>query len=73
MTGENTLIGASGEMSDYQSIIDMLEEMNQSDINEDDGYKRSPIEFFNYLRAVLYQKRNKGGSFVIFQFLNYIP
>ena len=48
-------------MSDYQSIIDMLEGMDQSDINEDDGYKRSPVEFFNYLRAVMYQKRNKGG------------
>lgn len=59
--GENTLIGASGEISDFQTIMEMLDSMNQSDINEDDGYKRSPSEYFNYLRAVLYQKRGKGN------------
>lgn len=35
--------------------------MDQSDVNEDDGYKRSPTEFFNYLRAIMYQRRNKGN------------
>ena len=35
--GEQTLIGASGEMSDFQSIQDLLENMDQSDVNEDDG------------------------------------
>lgn len=59
--GEQTLIGASGEMSDFQSIQDLLENMDQSDVNEDDGYKRSPTEFFNYLRAIMYQRRNKGN------------
>lgn len=28
---------------------------------QDDGYTRSPSEYFNYLRAVLYSKRNKGN------------
>jgi len=59
--GEQTLIGASGEMSDFQSLQDLLENMDQSDVNEDDGYKRSPTEFFNYLRAIMYQRRNKGN------------
>lgn len=59
--GEQTLIGASGEMSDYQSIIELLENVHQSDVNEDDGYSRSPTEFFNYLRAVMYNRRNKGN------------
>merc|ERR1712070_1065903 len=27
----------------------------------DDGYTRTPKEFFNYLRAVMYQKRGKGN------------
>lgn len=59
----STLVGASGEMSDFQAIIEMMENMNQADVNQDDGYTRSPREFFNYLRAVLYQKRNKGNPF----------
>ena len=58
---ESTLVGASGEMSDFQSILEMLEGIHQSDVNQDDGYTRSPAEFFNYLRAVLYQRRNKGN------------
>lgn len=61
--GENTLIGASGEMSDFQHVMEMLENMNQGDLNEDDGYSRTPTEYFNYLRAVMYQKRNKGNPF----------
>ena len=35
--GTSTLIGASGEMSDFQSISKMLDTMVQDDINEDDG------------------------------------
>lgn len=57
--GDSTLIGASGEYSDFQSITEMLDSMTQSDINQDDGYTRSPSEIYNYLRAVMYQRRNK--------------
>jgi 20S proteasome subunit beta 7 len=59
--GDNTLVGASGEVSDFQSLLEKLEEMHQDDVNQDDGYTRTPNEFFNYLRAVLYQRRNKGN------------
>lgn len=55
----NTLIGASGEISDFQKLMEMLETMNQEDANQDDGYTRTPSEYFNYLRAVMYQRRNK--------------
>jgi len=61
--GESTLIGGSGEISDFQSVIEMLENMHQEDINEDDGYQKTPSEVYNYLRAVMYQKRNKGNPF----------
>ncbi len=61
--GEGTLIGASGEMSDFQHCVEMLEGMNQDDLNEDDGYTRTTTEYYNYLRAVMYQKRNKGNPF----------
>ena len=57
--GENGLIGASGEYSDFQSIMESLENMHQFDLNQDDGYSRSPSEIHNYLRATMYQRRNK--------------
>jgi 20S proteasome subunit beta 7 len=59
--GKSTLIGASGEISDFQSIMESLNTMHQSDVNQDDGYTRTPSEFFNYLRSMLYQRRNKGN------------
>eukprot|EP00600_Ochromonadales_sp_CCMP1393_P009014 CAMPEP_0174969030 /NCGR_PEP_ID=MMETSP0004_2-20121128/8499_1 /TAXON_ID=420556 /ORGANISM="Ochromonas sp., Strain CCMP1393" /LENGTH=250 /DNA_ID=CAMNT_0016218401 /DNA_START=61 /DNA_END=813 /DNA_ORIENTATION=- len=59
--GTSTIIGASGEISDFQSIMEMLEGMHQTDLNEDDGYNRTPSEYFNYLRAVMYQRRGKGN------------
>lgn len=57
--GDNTIVGASGEISDFQSVVEMLDNMHQSDVNTDDGYVHTPAEYFSYLRAVLYQRRNK--------------
>jgi 20S proteasome subunit beta 7 len=59
--GECTLLGASGEMSDFQSLLDKLGSMNQADLNQDDGFTRTPSEIHNYLRAMMYQRRNKGN------------
>ena len=60
---DDTLIGASGEISDFQSIMEKLENIERDDINQDDGYTRAPSEVYNYLRATMYQKRNKGDPF----------
>jgi 20S proteasome subunit beta 7 len=35
--GQNTLIGASGEMSDFQSILEVLASMELTDSIEGDG------------------------------------
>lgn len=59
--GDNVLIGASGEISDFQQLEQMLNEVHEDDVNQDDGYVKSPKEVHNYLRAMLYQKRNKGN------------
>jgi len=58
--GSDTLVGASGEYSDFQAIEDLLEDLKQDDINQDDGYSRSAAEIHSYLRAMLYRRRNKG-------------
>ncbi|CAM9907030.1 unnamed protein product [Chrysoparadoxa australica] len=57
--GVNTLVGASGEYSDYQAVMEMLEQLHQEDVNFDDGHQRTPAEINSYLRAVMYQRRNK--------------
>jgi 20S proteasome subunit beta 7 len=57
--GDSILIGASGEYSDFQRIIEMLAELRLADQNIDDGYRRTASEVHNYLRAVMYQRRNK--------------
>jgi 20S proteasome subunit beta 7 len=44
--GTSTIIGGSGEISDFQSILEDLNSMNQNDINQDDGYTR----YYIYIR-----------------------
>lgn len=55
--GECTLIGASGEYSDFQHIMGVLEDDNQYDVNMDDGFERSPSEIYNLLRTIMYNRR----------------
>jgi len=57
--GPCTLIGASGEISDFQSVMERLDGMNQEDLNQSDGYRRNPSEIFSFLRAVMYNRRSK--------------
>ncbi|KAJ8600983.1 hypothetical protein CTAYLR_006330 [Chrysophaeum taylorii] len=58
-TGSYTLVGGSGEMSDYAAITHMLEDLDRENKNANDGFEFSPKEIFYYLRAVMYQRRNK--------------
>ncbi|GMI02100.1 hypothetical protein TrVE_jg8042 [Triparma verrucosa] len=57
--GTNTIIGASGEYSDFQSIMDTLEGHTQDDVNYDDGHKSDAKSIHSYLRAIMYQRRSK--------------
>ena len=58
-TGSYTLVGASGELSDYHALLDKLKGLAQANANCDDGFEHGPAEIYSYLRAVLYQRRNK--------------
>lgn len=55
--GKCTLVGASGEYSDFQHIMETLEDDHQYDINMDDGFERSPSEIYNLLRTIMYNRR----------------
>lgn len=53
------VIGAGGELSDYQYIMKLLEELVNEDFCMDDGHKMRPLEVHSYLSRVLYNRRNK--------------
>jgi 20S proteasome subunit beta 7 len=57
---ETTLLGGSGEFSDYQFITNnLLKELVLTDFIEDDGYSRSSAEVHSYLARVLYNRRSR--------------
>jgi len=57
--GESTLLGASGDISDFQAVLDMLERKRVEDVCVDDGAKIDSKEILTFLSRVLYQRRNK--------------
>lgn len=76
ITGTNTIIGASGEYSDFQTVIDILEgealeETRTSKSLMDSLYAHEEVtakrmtaaSTWNYLRFVMYSKRNKYNPY----------
>ena len=62
---DSTLLGAGGEYSDFQSITDLLKRNALEDkctadsLYEEDVNEECAREVWNYLRAVMYNRRNK--------------
>ncbi|PWA83340.1 20S proteasome beta subunit G1 [Artemisia annua] len=57
--GKHSLIGASGEISDFQEITRYLDELILGDNMWDDGNSLGPKEVHNYLTRTMYNRRNK--------------
>lgn len=57
--GKHSIIGASGEYSDFQEILRYLDELTLSDHMWDDGNSLGPKEIHSYLTRVMYNRRNK--------------
>jgi len=56
---EVQVIGAGGELSDFQYIMTLLEELMKEDFCLDDDIEMSPREVFAYLNRVIYNRRTK--------------
>lgn len=54
-----TVVAASGEISDFQHIMTLLDELSTDDYRADDGITLSPEEIHSYLCRVMYNRRNK--------------
>ncbi|KAJ6830926.1 proteasome subunit beta type-4 [Iris pallida] len=59
LIGKHSLLGASGEISDFQEILRYLDELVLYDNMWDDGNSLGPKEIHNYLNRVMYNRRNK--------------
>ncbi|KAL6197651.1 hypothetical protein ACLB2K_033257 [Fragaria x ananassa] len=57
--GKHSLLGASGEISDFQELLKYLDELVLYDNMWDDGNSLGPKEIHNYLTRVMYNRRNK--------------
>ncbi|XP_062143852.1 proteasome subunit beta type-4-like [Alnus glutinosa] len=57
--GKHSLLGASGEISDFQEILRYLDELILYDNMWDDGNSFGPKEVHSYLTRVMYNRRNK--------------
>ena len=54
--GDHTLIGASGDISDFQAVMSMVDEMQTLDMARDDGCSMTPRDFHQYLGRVMYNR-----------------
>lgn len=59
LVGKHSIVGASGEISDFQEILRYLDELILYDNMWDDGNSLGPKEVHNYLTRVMYNRRNK--------------
>jgi len=57
--GKFTLVGGSGDYSDFQQIIKILDELTTADEIEDDGSLLFLHSIYSYLDRVMYGRRNK--------------
>jgi len=59
--GEGTLMGFSGELSDFQQLQIYLREIDEDDWVNEDGIRHGPKEHTSYLSRVLYNRRCKAN------------
>ncbi|KAF9050841.1 proteasome endopeptidase complex beta subunit [Hymenopellis radicata] len=57
--GDYTVIGAGGDMSDFQYIQSILDELVIDEFTAQDGHNLGPKEIHEYLSQVMYARRSK--------------
>jgi 20S proteasome alpha/beta subunit len=56
------IVGASGEISDFQRVRDLLEELELEDYLAGDGINFTPRQVHAYLTRIMYNRRSKCES-----------
>lgn len=57
--GTHTVIGASGDMSDFQYVQALLDDLIVEEFTEQDGHQLGPEEIHEYLSQIMYARRSK--------------
>ncbi|KAI9059379.1 proteasome endopeptidase complex beta subunit [Trametes sanguinea] len=57
--GSSTVIGASGDMSDFQALQAILDDLTTDEFTYQDGHDLGPAEVHEYLSRVMYARRSK--------------
>lgn len=57
--GDCTVVGAGGDLSDFQHIEELLDELISEDALYDDGSRLNPWNIHSYLCRVMYNRRSK--------------
>eukprot|EP01084_Bolivina_argentea_P067141 122345_1 len=61
--GDNTILGAGGEISDFQKIEEYLENLEEENFCYDDGVSLTAPEIHSYLTRVCYNRRSRVDPF----------
>lgn len=59
--GGRTLLGTSGDISDFQYLTRLLQQYHITERCYDDGHFMSPKQWYTALSAVLYQRRTENN------------
>eukprot|EP00929_Paragymnodinium_shiwhaense_P059908 TRINITY_DN2996_c0_g1_i2.p2 TRINITY_DN2996_c0_g1~~TRINITY_DN2996_c0_g1_i2.p2 ORF type:complete len:269 (+),score=69.18 TRINITY_DN2996_c0_g1_i2:82-807(+) len=57
--GKYTMLGCTGEYSDFQYLGDMLDEMDVEEYVHEDGCSMGPKQYSSYIGRVMYNRRSK--------------
>lgn len=57
--GGNTLMGTSGDISDFQHLKALLHQYHRTETCLDDGHTMTPRQWHTALAALLYKRRTK--------------
>eukprot|EP00762_Andalucia_godoyi_P000763 ANDGO_03775.mRNA.1 Proteasome subunit beta type-4 len=58
-SGPDSVVGASGEYSDFQHIQELLDNLAMDDLYAQDNKTYGPKEIYSYLSRVMYNRRSK--------------
>jgi 20S proteasome subunit beta 7 len=61
--GSHTLVGASGEYSDFQEMVRLLRQKQTEDFIQHDNVSLGAAQYAHYLAAIMYDKRNRMNPF----------
>lgn len=59
--GQKTLLGTSGDISDYQHICRLLRQYHVAETCYNDGHLMTPKQWYTALAAVLYKRRSENN------------